>query len=554
MSDEESLSGENPPPGASDQGEEKEIEYARAGSFEEPVSLLRRVQEVADIGVWEYDPAADVVKGTDQLYRLLELSEGAELDLDTGLSFCSADVRDSVEEAVRQCLQDGTPFDLEVPIVTAENNRRWARLQGELREIEGGAVRMTGILQDITEQKEIERTLREEQEVLRQMYRITAYGTASFEKKVQKLIDLGRNHLQLPYGHVTRILEDAQEIMHASGGHPRIKPGDTCPLSQTYCRKTIEQESLLAVQNAPEEGWAGDPAYESFNLDTYIGSKIRVGGDLYGTFCFAAEKPREQPFAERERTFVELLTLWASYEIERRRAKDRLEKQNQRLDRFASVVSHDLRNPLNVAQGRLQLAKEELGLDSESEDLWLGRSLTGDHLQSVGRALGRMNEIIEDMLVLTWGRREVESGDTEPVDLTKVAKRCWSHVAVEEASLSVEAVPPIAAHEGRVRQLFENLFRNAVEHGGKEVSVRVGDLPGGFYVEDDGPGIPEEMREKVLETGYSTNEEGTGLGLSIAGTVAEAHGWDLSVVEGEEGGARFEIRGVEEAEPGRPSE
>jgi signal transduction histidine kinase len=73
----------------------------------------------------------------------------------------------------------------------------------------------------------------------------------------------------------------------------------------------------------------------------------------------------------------------------------------------------------------------------------------------------------------------------------------------------------------------------------------VGRLDNGFFVEDDGPGIPEEMREKVFEAGYSSEEEGTGLGLSIVGTIAEAHGWTVSVTEGREGGARFELTGVD---------
>jgi signal transduction histidine kinase len=91
-----------------------------------------------------------------------------------------------------------------------------------------------------------------------------------------------------------------------------------------------------------------------------------------------------------------------------------------------------------------------------------------------------------------------------------------------------------------------NLFRNAVEHGGTDVSVRVGPLEDGFYVEDDGPGIPEEERGSVLDAGYSTSEEDSGLGLAIVRQIAEAHGWELVVTEAEGGGARFEVRGAED--------
>ena len=95
--------------------------------------------------------------------------------------------------------------------------------------------------------------------------------------------------------------------------------------------------------------------------------------------------------------------------------------------------------------------------------------------------------------------------------------------------------------------MFENLIRNAIDHGGDDVAVTIGDLDGGFYVEDTGPGIPSEERDAVFEVGYSTSDDGTGLGLSIVKHVVDAHGWDIRVTEGTEGGARFEITGIESA-------
>ena len=89
--------------------------------------------------------------------------------------------------------------------------------------------------------------------------------------------------------------------------------------------------------------------------------------------------------------------------------------------------------------------------------------------------------------------------------------------------------------------MLENLLRNSLEHGGETVTVTIGDIDRGFYVEDDGPGIPPEERDRVFDAGYSTNSEGTGFGLSIVSDVAEAHGWNVTVTEGRSGGARFEI-------------
>ncbi|PSQ16582.1 hypothetical protein BRD00_10515 [Halobacteriales archaeon QS_8_69_26] len=101
------------------------------------------------------------------------------------------------------------------------------------------------------------------------------------------------------------------------------------------------------------------------------------------------------------------------------------------------------------------------------------------------------------------------------------------------------------ADPGRLEHVFENLFRNAVEHGGDDVTVTVGALDGGFYVADDGPGIPEDRREEVFDVGTSTAADGTGFGPTIVRHIVETHGWRVRVAESEDGGARFEVTGVE---------
>ncbi|WP_224450024.1 response regulator [Haloprofundus salilacus] len=207
--------------------------------------------------------------------------------------------------------------------------------------------------------------------------------------------------------------------------------------------------------------------------------------------------------------------------IERERA---LSRQNERLEAFACVVSHDLRNPLNVVDGYLELARE-----------------TGDdeHFDVMERAIDRMDGLIDDLLSLARHGRVVD--DPEPVDLRTAAERAWGYVATENATLRVSEGCTVEADEARLRELFENLFRNAVEHGGETVTVRSGASPNGFYVADDGPGIPEDERDAVLEYGYSTNESGTGFGLTIVTEIAEAHGWEVVITESDSGGARFEF-------------
>jgi signal transduction histidine kinase len=144
-----------------------------------------------------------------------------------------------------------------------------------------------------------------------------------------------------------------------------------------------------------------------------------------------------------------------------------------------------------------------------------------------------MNALIDD--VLTLARQGETVDDPEPVRLDEAATDAWALVDTDDATLDVETGTAVQADPGRLQQLFENVFRNAVDHGGEGVAVRVGDLTGepGFFVADDGPGIPPQDRDSVFDSGYSTSDSGTGLGLSIVRTIAEAHGWEVRATESE---------------------
>lgn len=192
----------------------------------------------------------------------------------------------------------------------------------------------------------------------------------------------------------------------------------------------------------------------------------------------------------------------------------------------AHVVSHDLRNPLDVAKAHLRVARDERD---------------GEHLQKVAGAHDRMEQIIHDVLTLARGASAVEP---EPsVDLEARLQTAWESVATEHGTLCVDSSLPETRADGRrVERLFENLLRNAVEHGGS--SVRAGGLSdtAGFYVADDGEGVAPGEREAVFEPGYSGSATGTGLGLAIVDRIASAHGWRVELTESRDGGARIEIR------------
>ena len=215
---------------------------------------------------------------------------------------------------------------------------------------------------------------------------------------------------------------------------------------------------------------------------------------------------------------------------EREEYRRELERQNERLEQFASMVSHDLRNPLNVAQGRVDY------LQGEDDN---------EHLAATARALDRMEGLIEDVLALA--RQGQPIAEREHVTLSAVAEDAWAVVESDTATLTIDSDGTFIADATRLQQLLENLFRNAIEHGGTDVEISVGTINdgSGFFIADNGAGIPVQDRKKVLESGYSTASEGTGLGLSIVSEIVAAHDWQIDVTSSETGGARFEIAGVQ---------
>ncbi|MDZ5810019.1 GAF domain-containing sensor histidine kinase [Halorubrum sp. AD140] len=364
-----------------------------------------------------------------------------------------------------------------------------------------------------------------------------------FEVNAERALAIGKRYLDVDNAHLTEIHADSdywEAVVSTDPIDGEFPPGLVLDLGSTYCRRVIADGGTVALHDAPAQGWADDPVFDAHELHCYHGSPIVVDGEIHGTVCFVSEGARSRPFSDEETLFAELIARMLEHGLQRQRTADEIE----RLDRFASVLAHDLRNPLGVAQGYVDLFRK-----------------TGDdqHLTTAADALDRMDVLVSDILTMVRQGETVESA--EAVDLDSVAEHCWQSVVTGESDLRADAGLTVRAAPDRLRRLFENLFRNsvehgstgsraepgdAVEHGGDGVTVRVGALAddAGFYVEDDGPGIPASERDSVFERGYSSEAEGSGLGLAIVASVAAAHDWRISVTDAPAGGTRFEIEDV----------
>ncbi|MFC4550155.1 MULTISPECIES: PAS domain S-box protein [Halorussus] len=282
-----------------------------------------------------------------------------------------------------------------------------------------------------------------------------------------------------------------------------------------HASQVVDEETIQMAKGSVEELMAGEETAKlEADLLTADGERVRAEAS------FATLPDGDGGYEEIG------LVRDVTERVERER---RLERQNDQLDSFASMLAHELRNPVTIGQ----IYSEQLPRDTAPEAV-----------EYVADAFDRIEDMIDVMLVVTRGREAVSEGS--PVSLADVALAAWDDVGPPDASLSVDIDAEIQADETYVQHLFANLFENAVEHGGDDAAISVGELPTGFYVEDDGCGIPAENRETVFEAGYTTaaGNGGTGLGLAFVRELADVYEWDCRVDESEAGGARFEFTNV----------
>jgi PAS domain S-box-containing protein len=415
-----------------------------------------------------------------------------------------------------------------------------------------------GVMRDISERKRRERVLQSLHDSTREMMAAETPDqvAAIASRTADEVLDLPLNGVFLYEGSADALVSAALSDRAADIFEPPIRfERDEGLAWEVY--RSGELEAFAEVHGATTV----------YNPDTPVQSEIVLPLGDHGVVMVGSTEPdaiteSDLPLAKVLAANTQAALTAANREQALREREATLERQNDRLEQFASVVSHDLRNPLNVAQGRLELFVD-----------------TGDreHVEKVADAHERMGEIIDE--VLTLARKGQTVSALEPVDVERVARAAWDTVATDGAQLRVADPPVVPADPERLKRLLENLFRNAVEHsstnsqqsgdavehsstspqqsgdavrdGDASVRVHVGavstaDDTAGFYVADDGPGIPPSEREHVFESGYSNAESGTGFGLAIVDQIATAHGWDVSVTDSEWGGARFDITAVDD--------
>jgi PAS domain S-box-containing protein len=328
-------------------------------------------------------------------------------------------------------------------------------------------------------------------------------------------------------------LPDAVVEVNIEDGEPTIREINTA-FAETFghTEDEVRGRSLNEVI-VPEEDADTALQLDQLTSNTYTDRVVtRATADGKGEFLY-----RGVPF-ERNGTQC-AFAVYTDITDQKQREKE-LKQKSREMEEFASILSHDIRNPVNIAQGYLNR---------------IGEAANQDSVERIERSLARIEELIDDTLTITKESGDVE--ETEWVEIPELVQRCWELTETGDAELCIADEFTLECDPDRVTRLFENLFRNAIDHNDTPVTIQVGihntmttNTRGGgqeeraFYVKDNGRGIPEAEREDVLKLGETTARDGTGLGLPIVERVAEAHDWRMKLGETTTGGAKFVFSNV----------
>ncbi|WP_158854500.1 PAS domain-containing protein [Halorhabdus sp. CUG00001] len=487
----------------------------RERELERTKQRLESLIDAAPLTIMEIDPDGTVRRWNQGAEEMFGWS--AEEVVDEFNPMVPPDKRDEFADLRQRALDGERIRGVEIRRKTKDGD--WLDLLLSVTTIDGADGEPTSILavlEDISDQKQLEHRLRALQETAQQLS-----GAQSTEEIATIAVTAAADVLDLTVTGVWEYNERADTLDPLVQTDTAAEFFDELPRfegGESLAWEAFESGELRRYDDLHS-------ADDLYNPDTAMRSEIMVPLGEYGLISTGSKSPHV--FSETDVDLFQILGATAEAALARANREAELKRQNERLDQFASVVAHDLRNPLTVAMGFLDVA-------AESGD--------PEHFEKIESAHDRIERLIDDLLTLARGESTVE--DAERIALDAISTEAWGYVDTDAAALTVrEEAPVVAGDPGRLTQLFENLFRNAVEHGGTDVQITVGSLADrpGFYVEDDGDGIPPDRRETVFDHGVTTNEGGTGFGLSIVEDIAHAHGWDVSVTDGTDGGARFEF-------------
>ena len=304
--------------------------------------LLTDVVDGAGDGIVVHDPeTGEILAHDDRFCRILGYDPDTDdLTLEDVVEYDEEFTADRAVSLIRQAA-DGSPTTVEWKDATAGGDGVWVEVTIEAAELAGSRYVVSSV-REVEDRKKRERELRRSRATLRRLHEITADPGLAFDEQVRELLEFGAAELGMEIGFLSRI--DAGtgdfEVVEAAGDHPLIQAGAETELEETYCRRVVDAgaDAPVAIRDAEAEGMAGNPAYERFGLGCYLGARITVNGELYGTLCFADREPRQEPFSDTEQALIDHIAQWLQQELQQEEyVRELRESQEQRQRVFERV-------------------------------------------------------------------------------------------------------------------------------------------------------------------------------------------------------------------------
>ena len=390
--------------------------------------------------------------------------------------------------------------------------------------------------EDITERKRIELALTERTAMLRRQYEnlrvlseIAALPPGPASQKLADALDLGRRHLDLSIGMVSRIEGSRLTIEHHSASEDTaLADGTVFDLASMCCALVMEQDDVVAIAHWARSPYADHLRYRAYGLESYVGAPIRVRGKVYGTVNFSSATPSQREFDDGDKEFMRLLAQWIGAVLEEDAIRRDLARSNAELEQFAYIASHDLRSPLRQVSSYVSLLERRYGdkLDADAREF-----IAFAHDGAV-----RMDQLVVDLLEFSRIGRNAKS--FELVALSEVVHEACAnlHSNIIDANGRVDIVgtlPMIKCAPSDLVRLFQNLIGNAIKYSLPErppvvtVSAVSGPMNHVMTVRDNGIGIEPIYHDTIFGVFKRLHTpdkyEGTGIGLAICKKIIDQH-------------------------------
>ncbi len=342
---------------------------------------------------------------------------------------------------------------------------------------------------------------------------------------------------------VINIIDDRfQHQIAAEGFEPAV-----CARTDSMCVAVLTEQAPIVISDARQDPRfranpfvMGDIAWVRFYASSPL---VTPDGAIIGTLCVFDEDVRE--LDDDTRRGLDVLARQVIDVLELRRITRELTATNEMLTQFAGQISHDLRNPLTALTGFLELASDSPDIERAPQ---AARSLA--HAES---AADRMAAMIADLL--EYARRGSAAPHPQSVRLDEltadVIADLGAPIAATSATIAVDADLEVWADRTLLGVVIQNLVANAVKFAAAagvtpHVEVRgTGTASGSVItVDDNGPGVPRDLRRRVfdlMDRGDAVGVEGLGLGLATCRRIVLAHSGRIAIEDSPLGGARVRV-------------